>query len=60
MAWAIDAAFFLASSTISESVPDQRTRHLPEASQKANPNLIPGTAVIKASWISSTDLMKWV
>jgi len=42
------------------SVPDQRTRHLPEASQKANPNLMPGAAATNASWMSSTDLMKWV
>ena len=31
-----------------------------EASQKARPNFIPGTAEIRASWISSTDLMKCV
>jgi hypothetical protein len=28
------------------SVPDQRTRHLPDASQKASPNLMPGTAAL--------------
>jgi hypothetical protein len=54
------AAFFRASSAMPESVPDQRTRHLPEASQNASPNLIPGTAVTNASWMSSTDLMKCV
>jgi hypothetical protein len=36
------------------------SRHLPEASQNASPNLIPGTAVTSASWMSSTDLMKCV
>src|SRR4029453_15073091 len=40
-------------------VPDHRTRHLPEASQNATPNLIAGTAVTSASWMSSTVLMKW-
>src|SRR5581483_2298011 len=53
-------AFFLANSVIAGSVPDQRTRHLPDASQKASPNLMPGTAATSASWMSSTDLMKWV
>src|SRR5579864_4487321 len=53
-------AFFLASSVMAGSVPDQRTRHLPEASQKARPNLMPGTAPTSASWMSSTDLMKCV
>ena len=41
------------------SVPDQRTRHLPEASQKATPKRMPGTAATKASWRSSTVFMKW-
>src|SRR5215471_13834444 len=54
------AAFFLASSVMASSVPDQRTRHLPDASQKASPNLMPGTAPTSASWMSSTDLMKCV
>src|SRR5437764_7049687 len=53
-------AFLRASSSIASSVPDQRTRHLPDASQKASPNLMPGTAVTSASWMSSTDLMKCV
>src|SRR5271166_4261585 len=53
-------AFFFASSIKAASVPDQRTRHLPDASQKASPNLMPGTAPTIASWMSSTDLMKWV
>src|SRR5512137_382231 len=53
-------AFSLAKSIMAESVPVQRTRHLPEASQKARPNLMPGTAPTRASWMSSTDLMKWV
>ena len=39
-------AFFLASSIMAGSVPDQRTRHLPDASQKASPNLMPGTAAL--------------
>src|SRR5262245_22488871 len=54
------AAFFLASSVMAGSVPDQRTRHLPDASQKASPNLMPGMAPTSASWTSSTDLMKCV
>src|SRR5271165_3680660 len=54
------AAFFLVNSVMVGSVPDQRTRHLPDASQKASPNLMPGTAATSASWISSTDLMKCV
>ena len=54
------AAFFFASSIMAGSVPDQRTRHLPDASQKASPNLMPGTAPTSASWMSSTDLMKCV
>src|SRR5579872_1191046 len=54
------AAFFFANSVMAASVPDQRTRHLPDASQKASPNLTPGTAPTRASWMSSTDLMKWV
>src|SRR3990172_4050425 len=53
-------AFVFASSTITESVPDQRTRHLPEASQNASPNLMPGTAATSASCRSSTLLMKCV
>src|SRR6516165_7705574 len=54
------AAFFFASSVMAGSVPDQRTRHLPDASQKARPNLMPGTAATSASWMSSTDLIKCV
>src|SRR5579883_41197 len=53
-------AFFFASSVMAGSVPDQRTRHFPDASQKASPNLMPGTAPTSASWMSSTDLMKCV
>ena len=34
----------LASSIMASSVPDQRTRHFPDASQNAIPNFIPGTA----------------
>jgi hypothetical protein len=53
-------ALCLASSIIASSVPLQRIRHFPEASQNANPNLIPGTLVTRASWISSTVFMKWI
>jgi hypothetical protein len=42
------------------SLLELRTRHLPEASQKASPNLSLGTAPTKVSWMSSTDLMKCV
>src|SRR5271166_3930775 len=54
------SAFVFASSIMPGSVLDQRTRHLPDASQKARPNLMPGTAPTSASWMSSTDLMKCV
>ena len=59
-AWPADSAkaFLLASSTSSSSVPLARTRQAPEDSQKASPNLAPGTEVIIASWMSSTVLMK--
>ncbi|MDT4832248.1 hypothetical protein FQZ97_657930 [compost metagenome] len=53
-------AFLRARSSMASSVPEQRTRHLPEASQKASPKRMPGTAPTRASWMSSTDLMKWV
>ena len=43
-------AFFLAGSVMAGSVPDQRTRHLPEASQKARPNLMPGTAATRITF----------
>ena len=52
-------AFFLAISMSSSSVPVSRTSRGPEDSQKAKPNLIPGTAVTSASCTSSTVLMKW-
>jgi hypothetical protein len=52
-------AFFWANASISGSVLEQRSRRLPEASQKARPNLIPGTALTMASCRSSTVLMKW-
>ncbi len=54
----IASALFFASSTISGSVPEKRTRHIPDASQKAIPNLMPGTVETRASWISSTVLIK--
>ena len=53
-------AFFCALSTIGGSVPVQRARHLPEASQKAKPNLIPDTELTRVSWMRSTDLRKRV
>src|SRR5471032_388551 len=53
-------AFWHANSTNSASVPERRTRRLPDASQKAKPNLIPGTVPTIASCRSSTDLMKWL
>jgi len=46
---AIVCAFFRASSIMAGSVPDQRTRHLPDASQKATPNLMPGTDATSVS-----------
>src|SRR5260221_711142 len=52
--------FFFANSIIAESVPLQRMRHLPDASQNASPNFIPGTAETSVSWISSIVLMKWL
>ena len=41
-------AFFFANSVIAGSVPDQRTKHFPDASQNARPNLMPGTAPTSA------------
>jgi len=38
-------AFSRARSVSSSSVPEERIRHAPEASQNANPNLMPGTAL---------------
>ncbi|MCY1512016.1 hypothetical protein D9M68_464610 [compost metagenome] len=43
---------------MASSLPDQRTSRLPEASQKASPKRMPGTAPTSASWRSSTVLMK--
>ena len=54
------SAFRFANSIIAASVPLQRTRHLPDASQNATPNLMPGTAPTRVSCRSSTDLMKCV
>src|SRR3972149_11292796 len=51
-------AFTLASPIISGSVPDQRTRHAPDDSQKARPKEIPGTVPTRAPRRSSTVLMK--
>src|SRR6267378_6857113 len=47
-----------ARARAASSLPDQRTSRLPEASQKANPKRMPGTAPTSASWRSSTVLMK--
>src|SRR6266446_969340 len=52
------SAFLVARAIMASSLPLQRTRHAPDASQKASPNLIPGTALTRASCRSSTDLMK--
>src|SRR3990170_2279253 len=53
-------AFFAAMAFRPSSFPSTRTRHGPEASQNATPNLIPGTEFTRASWTSSAVLMKWV
>src|SRR5262245_30319965 len=47
-----------ARARAASSFPDQRTSRLPEASQKASPKRMPGTAPTSASWRSSTVLMK--
>src|SRR5262249_28766834 len=52
------SAFLVARATMASSLPLQRTRHAPDASQNARPNLMPGTALIRASCRSSTDLIK--
>src|SRR5262245_47322250 len=52
------SAFLVARAIMASSLPLQRTRHAPDASQNASPNLIPGTALIRASCRSSTDLIK--
>src|SRR5262249_6751209 len=52
------SAFLVARAIMASSLPLQRTRHAPDASQNASPNLMPGTVLIKASCRSSTDLMK--
>src|SRR5499427_3538333 len=52
------SAFLVARAIMASSLPLQRTRHAPDASQNASPNLIPGTALTRASCRSSTDLMK--
>src|SRR5574340_351972 len=53
------SAFVRADAVKASSVPLQRTRQGPDASQNANPNLVPGTAVTSTSCRSSTVLMKW-
>ena len=40
-------------------MPPERNRHCMDASQKATPNLAPGTVVTMASWMSSTVFTKW-
>src|SRR5262245_51213359 len=52
------SAFLVARAIMASSLPLQRTKHAPDASQNASPNLIPGTALARASCRSSTDLMK--
>src|SRR5215470_8844233 len=52
------SAFVVARVIMASSLPLQRTRHAPDASQNARPNLMPGTALTRASCRSSTDLMK--
>src|SRR5437762_10703002 len=52
------SAFCVARAIMASSLPLQRTRHAPDASQNASPNLMPGTALMRASCRSSTDLMK--
>src|SRR6516164_3129364 len=52
------SALSRASARAVSSLPDQRTRRLPEASQKASPKRMPGTVPTSASWRSSTVLMK--
>src|SRR2546427_10612891 len=54
------SAFFAASDFRLSSFPSTRTRHGPDASQNATPNLIPGTDPMSASWMSSAVLMKCV
>src|SRR5262247_66294 len=52
------SAFVVARAIMASSLPLQRTRHAPDASQNASPNLMPGTVLTRASCRSSTDLMK--
>src|SRR6266540_3452501 len=54
----IAKAFCWASAISASSVPLQRTRRSPDASQNASPKRMPGTALYSASCRSSTDLMK--
>jgi hypothetical protein len=54
----IACAFRCASAIRSSSLPAQRTRQGPDASQKANPNCRPGTEPTSTSYRSSTVLMK--
>src|SRR3990172_2299869 len=53
-------AFRIAISFKELSFPSALTRHGPEASQNAIPNLIPGTALTMTSYKSSAVLIKWV
>src|SRR3990172_8211151 len=57
---AILRAFFIATSFRNWSFPSCLMRHGPDASQKAMPNLIPGTALTMTSYKSSAVLIKWV
>ena len=53
-------AFLAARAFSSSSLPSTRVRQGPEASLNAMPNFICGTVLTRASYRSSTDLMKWV
>src|SRR3972149_1386793 len=53
-------AFRIAISLRVMSFPSALTRHGPDASQNATPNLIPGTPLTMTSYKSSAVLIKWV
>ena len=50
----------MAAAVRSASLPSTRMRQSPEASEKARPNLMPGTVPTRISYRSSTVLMKWL
>src|SRR3990170_3120439 len=53
-------AFLMATSLRELSFPSALTRHGPDASQNATPNLMPGTPLTMTSYKSSAVLIKWV